>query len=232
MRAYLALVLLFVSASAWAEVPHRIESQYDILVKGIKMAEVREVFMREENQYHIEAVTKPVGLLALFKPETIVVTSEGDIGEFGLQPNKFTHRRAHDSQMNNSAEFDWAHHEITHRDAAGIRTVKLNDGTQDRLSMMYQFVVAPPRGKLEMKFEMSNGSQLESLHYQIKPEQTVTTSFGKMRSYSLTSLPLNIPKKSEMWIAVDHSFVPCKVTLTEDGGPAIVQALTKLTIVP
>ena len=232
MRTLLSLLLLCVSTWSWAEMPSRIEAKYDVLIKGVKLAEVHEVFVRTEDHYHIESVTKPVGLLALFKPETIVVTSEGEIGDHGLRPFKFTHQRAHDSHMNNAAEFDWAHHEITHRDQSGIHQMALPHGTQDRLSMMYQFVAAPPHGKLDMKFSMSNGSDLEAMHYQLNPEQTVTVPYGSMKSYYLYSLPRDIAKKSEVWLAVDHNYVPCKIALTEDGSTRIEQVLTALTIVP
>ncbi|MBA4381784.1 MAG: hypothetical protein C0406_04390 [Sideroxydans sp.] len=233
MRTLLTLALLSISTALFAaEIPHRIEANYDLQVKGVTLAKVREVFVRDGDQYHIESITKPVGLLALFKPETIVATSEGDIGERGLLPIKYTHKRAQDSHKNSAAEFDWSRHELIHRDNGGIRQLPLAEGTQDRLSMMYQFVAEPPRGRLEIKLDMSNGSMIEKMHYQVKPEQTVTTSFGTMRSYNLTSLPLNVPKKSNVWLAIDHNFVPCKIVFTEDGSNSLTQVLTDLKIVP
>ncbi|MDH2915580.1 MAG: DUF3108 domain-containing protein [Gallionella sp.] len=232
MRALPAISLFCFSIASWADIPHRIEARYDLQVKGIKLAEVREVFVREKDQYHIESITKPVGLLSLFKPETIVANSEGDIGKQGLLPLRYTHKRTQDTGMNSAAEFDWIHHELIHRDNSGIHQLELAVGTQDRLSMMYQFVVAPPRGRWELKFDMSNGSMIEKLHYQVKPEQTVTTSFGTMRSYNLTSLPLSVPKRSDIWLAVDHNYIPCKIVFTEDGSNSLVQVLTDLKIVP
>jgi hypothetical protein len=233
VHALLSLVLLTLSASlAAVEIPHRIEAHYDLQVRGVTLAKVHEVFLREGDQYHIESVTKPVGLLALFKPETIIATSEGDIGVHGLLPFKYIHKRTQDSYKNSAAEFDWTNHELIHRDNSGIRQLPLAEGTQDRLSMMYQFVVEPPRGRLEIKIDMTNGSMIEKMHYQVKPEQIVTTSFGTMRSYNLTSLPLNVAKKSNVWLAVDHSFVPCKVVFTEDGSNSLEQVLTDLKIVP
>jgi hypothetical protein len=233
MRALFSLALLTLSAAlSAAEIPHRIEAHYDLQVKGVTLAKVHEVFVRDGDQYHIESITKPVGLLALFKPETIVATSEGEIGDHGLLPIKYNHKRAQDTYKNSAAEFDWTRHELIHRDNSGIRQLDLADGTQDRLSMMYQFVVEPPRGRLEIKLDMSNGSMIEKMHYQVKPEQMVTTSFGTMRSYNLTSLPLNVAKRSNVWLAVDHNFVPCKVVFTEDGSNSLTQVLTDLQIVP
>jgi hypothetical protein len=232
MRALLTLLLYTLSSSLWAEVPSRIEASYDVLSKGIRFAVVKEVFVRNDDHYRIESVTKPVGLLALFQPETIVVTSEGEIGDEGLRPYKFTHQRVRDSAKNNSAEFDWTNNELTLRDQSGIRQLPLPPGTQDRLSIMYQFVVMPPHGRLEIKFNMTNGSKLEAYRYQLHPEQTVEVPFGSLKSYYLYTLPQKTSWKSEIWLAVEHSYMPCKMVLTEDSGDKVVQVLTALNIVP
>jgi hypothetical protein len=232
MRALLSLLLCLISSPLWAEVPSRIEASYDVLSKGIRFAVVRETFIRSDDHYHIESVTKPVGLLALFQPETIVVTSEGEIGDEGLRPSRFTHQRTRDSNKNNSAEFDWAHGELTLRDQAGIRELPLPPGTQDRLSIMYQFVAMPPHSRLEVTFNMTNGSKLDTYRYQLHPEQTVDVPFGSLKSYYLYTLPQKTAWKSEIWLAVDHDYMPCKMVLTEDSGNKVVQVLTDLNIVP
>ncbi len=232
MRALFALFLVCLSPSAFAEIPSRIEASYDLLSRGVKLAEIRETFVYSDYHYRIESVTKPVGLLALFQPETIVVTSEGEVIESGLRPLKFTHLRTRDTSKNNQAEFDWVTKELTLSDQAGIRQLALPLGTQDRLSMMYQFVVAPPLGRLEVKFNMTNGSKMEPYRYQLHPEQTVEVPYGSIKSYYLYTLPQHTSWKSEIWLAIEHGFVPCKIAVTEDGGDKLVQVLTALNIVP
>lgn len=232
MRILLALLLVCLAPALRAEVPSRIEASYDILSRGVKFAVVKETFVRNDDHYRIESVTKPVGLLALFQPETIVVTSEGEVSEEGLRPAKFSHQRTRDTSRNNAAEFDWADSELTLSDQAGIRQQPLPPGTQDRLSVMYQFVVAPPHGRLEIKFSMTNGSKLETYHYQLHPEQIADVPFGSLKSYYLYTLPQPSAWKSEIWLAVEHGYMPCKIVVTEDSGDKLVQVLTALNIVP
>lgn len=232
MRRLLALLLFCLSPALYAEIPGRIEASYDVLSKGIKFAEVRETFVYSDYRYRIESVTKPVGLLALFQPETIVVTSEGEVDAAGLHPSRFSHLRTRDASKNNSAEFDWVNSELTLRDQAGIRQLALPPGTQDRLSMMYQFVVAPPLSRLEVKFNMTNGSKLETYRYQLHPEQAVDVPYGTLRSFYLYTLPQQRAWKSEIWLAIEHGYIPCKIVLTEDSGDKVVQVLTALNIVP
>ncbi len=232
MRALSALLLFGFSTLACGEIPSRIEATYDVLSRGVRMGVVHEVFTYNDFHYHIVSVTKPVGLLALFQPETIVFTSEGEVTPEGLRPVKFTHHRVRDTSRNNRADFDWNSYVLTLNDPSGTRELLLPPGTQDRLSMMYQFVVMPPYGKLEFKFNMTNGSKLEAYRYQLHPEQTAEVPFGSIRSYHLYTLPQRSAWKSEIWLAVDHGFVPCKVVLTEDSGDKLVQVLTALNIVP
>lgn len=232
MRKLMALLLLGCSPALWAEMPSRIEASYDILSRGVKFASVKETFVRTDDHYRIESVTKPVAMLALFQPETIVVVSEGEIVDSGLLPRKFSHKRMRDSSKNNAAEFNWDSKELTVNDHSGIRQLPLAQGTQDRLSVMYQFVAAPPRPRQELAFSMTNGSKQESYRYQLQTGQTVDVPFGQLQSYYLSTPPQRTPWKSEIWLAVDHSFMPCKIVVTEDTGEKLVQVLSGLNIVP
>ncbi len=233
MRALLALLLICLSFGPRAEtMPLRIEASYDILKQGLKLAEVNEVFEHNDGHYRIVSVTKPVGLLALFQPETIVVTSEGAVTEQGLLPHHFTHRRTRSPEKNSSADFNWSQSELTLSNQAGIKLLTLPPLTQDRLSMMYQFVIRPPNNRLELRFDMTNGHKLEEYRYQLNPAQTVTVPFGKLRSYHLYTPPQKTQWKSELWLAVDHGYVPCKVVVTEDDGAQLVQVLRTLNTVP
>ncbi|GAB4127346.1 MAG: hypothetical protein Fur0040_10190 [Sideroxydans sp.] len=233
MLRFLPWLLLLLAVGARAELPSRIEARYDLIGKGVKLGEVREVFVRQQDRYRVESVTRPVGLLALFQPETIVVTSEGEIdADGGLRPLRFTHRRTRDSFRNSQADFDWSAGELTLNDQNGIRQVALTPGVQDRLSIMYQLVAQPPRAKLELKFSMTNGSKLESYHYQIYPDQTVSVPFGTVKAHYLYTLPQKTAWKSEIWLATEHAYFPCKLVLTDDSGEKLTQALTHLTLTP
>jgi len=233
MRGLFVLLLLCLAGPLRAEpLPQHIEATYDILKQGIKLAEVNEVFERKGDRYHIVSVTKPVGLLALFQPETIVVNSEGDVTEAGLVPQHFTHRRSRSPEKNTSADFDWEHNELTLSSQDGIQLLALRPLTQDRLSMMYQFAMRPPHGRLEFRFDMTNGRKVNEYRYQLDPAQTVQVPFGNLRSYYLYTPPQRTKWKSELWLAVDHGFVPCKVVVTEDDGSQLVQVLQKLNMAP
>lgn len=232
MRTLLAFALCCLSFAAQAELPTRIEASYDLVTRGIKLGEVNETFVRTGDQYRIQSVTKPVGLLALFQPETIVVTSEGNIGSDGLQPRKFTHLRTKSPEKNTQADFDWVNHTLTVSDRAGIRQLALPPHTQDRLSAMYQFVIAPPRARLQIDMQVTNGSKLQPYTYLVDPARSAKVPFGEVRSYYLHTPPQATAWKSEIWLAIDHEFFPAKMALTEDSGSQILQLLRKFDFNP
>jgi len=232
MRGLLALALFSLSCAALAAPPARIEATYDLLIQGLKLAEVREVFSRDGDKYRIQSVTKPVSLLALFQPETAVATSEGEITRNGLRPRKFTHLRTRSPEKNAQAHFDWNLGLLTMSDHTGIRQLPLPPGTQDRLSAMYQFVIMPPQARLEPALQVTNGSKLQPYHYLLDPARSTKVPFGEVRSYYLQTPRQTTAWKSEIWLAIDHDYFPAKMVLTEDDGKQFVQVLRTLDIQP
>lgn len=232
MRCIFAFVLVCFACAAQAASPGRIVAEYDLLTRGIKLGEVREVFTREGDRYRIVSTSKPVGLLAVFKPETILVTSEGEITPEGLRPQKFTHSREHAPEKNNRADFDWPRGILTVSDRAGVRQLPLPPLTQDRLSVMYQFIFSPPQPGTPLDLQVTNGSKLQPYRYLIDPAGMAKVPYGELHTWYLHTPPEPTPWKSEVWLATERNFFPAKVALTEDNGNLIVQVLRTLEILP
>lgn len=108
-----AWFLLFFSVSAFATTPVSVQISYDVYKGGLKVAQIDETFSRNQDRYTLSSVSKPSGLLALFKQETITVTSSGVIGKHGLQPQQYSYRRAQETGRNVSAELDWKTKKLT-----------------------------------------------------------------------------------------------------------------------
>ena len=86
---FLCCLLLLASMPSLAAPPSRVEAQYDLLQSGLKVAVMHETFIRNQDQYRIESVTRPYGLFALLKHETIRITSAGSVTAQGLRPQTF-----------------------------------------------------------------------------------------------------------------------------------------------
>jgi hypothetical protein len=231
MRLLITLLLCCFAPALFGAAPARIEASYDVITKGIKVATITEKFTRTGNRYHIENVTKPVGLLALFKPDTLYVVSDGDITEQGLRPQSFVYKRTQETVKNTEANFDWAQSTLMLNDRYGQRVEPLPAGTQDRLSVQYQFrYVSFLRDRKEVIMRITNGSKIDTRQYQVHTKQMLTVPLGTLETLYLSTPPEATAWKTEIWLSVENGNFPCKITVTEDSGDKVSQVLTALSI--
>jgi hypothetical protein len=230
-----AALLLFVFCllpSAFAAPPGSVQASYDIYKGGMKVGQIEEVYKRVKDSYTLSSTTTPVGLLAMFKPEKIFVDSSGLIGKQGLQPLRFNHRRERDESKENRAEFDWEAKQLTLIHQTQRTVVALLSGTQDRLSAMYQFMFLPLQSAVTLDFPMTNGHKLDSYHYAITLSQKLKTPAGEFNTLYLDSRAKVGENRTEIWLATQHSNLPCKMIITDADGGQLIQVLSKLDIKP
>jgi Protein of unknown function (DUF3108) len=231
MRSLLVLLLCGIAPAILAAPPARIEASYDVITKGVKIAVITEKFTRTENHYRIESVTKPVGLLALFKPDTLFVVSEGDVTAQGLHPQNFVYKRSQETLKNTAANFDWDQSTLMLSDRYGQHFEPLPVETQDRLSAQYQFRYIPfLRERKEVTMRITNGSKIDTRQYQVHPKQMLTVPLGTLETLYLSTPPQETAWKTEIWLSVENGNFPCQITVTEDNGDKLTQVLTALSI--
>ncbi|MBU0622912.1 MAG: DUF3108 domain-containing protein [Gammaproteobacteria bacterium] len=232
MRALAALLLCCFSVALHAAPPTRIEANYDVLTKGIKIAEVREVFIRSGDRYRIESITKPVGLLALFRPDTLQIVSDGSIVAAGLRPINFAYKRSHETKKNAAAYLDWENSSLLISSGSyGRHLETLPPDQQDRLSALYQFRYIPALDeRKEVTIPITDGNKTFLRRYLIRTKQMVEVPLGKLETLYLATPAQQTPWKTEIWLSVENGNFPCKIVLTEDDGGVLMQVLTGLSI--
>jgi hypothetical protein len=228
-----ALLLALASLPVFAAPPSTIQSSYDILGFGIRLATLTETFTRAKDTYQIESVTTAVGLLARIKPETIRVTSHGKITPLGLLPLAYSLVRKSETHKNASATFNWATATLTHTDYKGINDLPLGVGTQDRLSLLYHLSLVMKSEPGELKFSITDGNNLEAYRFNIAPgEREVTVPLDTYQTRYITSSPIAEEVRYEIWMSTKHDNFPCKIVVTDAKGGKLTQVLTQLTITP
>jgi Protein of unknown function (DUF3108) len=233
VRHVIAFLLFFCALSSRAAEPYsHIEASYDVMKDNIKAATITETFSRTKDHYHIESVSKAFGLVALFKPETIRVVSDGSINAKGLRPASFTNKRELDSERNASADFNWALDQITLTDRNGTRTLALPEGTQDRLSAMYQFMYAPVNKAAKLDFYMTNGSKVDIYNYIVTHNESVTVPLGTFKATYVTNQPKENESRTEIWLSTEHENFPYKMVITGPEGDKFTQLLTRFNATP
>ena len=227
--AFLSLALCL-PPSASAAPPGNVQASYDIYKSGIKIGQIEETYVRDNGRYTLSSTTTPVGLLAVFKPEKVFVDSSGLVGKQGLQPLRFHHRRERDASRESGAEFDWGAKQLTLIQQSQRTVSTLPDGTQDRLSAMYQFMFLPLQSGKALDFPMTNGSKLDSYHYAVTHGQKLKTPAGEFNTLYLDSQAKTGENRTEIWLATQRNNLPCKMIITEADGSQLIQVLSKLDI--
>lgn len=231
---YLATLLLCIASQPLlAEPASKIQAQFDIIGFGMTLGKINETFTRTNDNYHIESVTKAVGLLASFKPETVRVISDGKITAQGLLPLSYSMKRDIDTDKNAAAKFNWGKSVLTHTDYKGVNDMPLSKETQDRLSSIYQLAILAKTGKTEFKFGITDGNNLEDYSYTLAPEeQDIRVPLGVFNTRYIFNTPSGDQMKHEIWMATERDYYPCKIIVTDSKGGKLTQVLTELTIVP
>lgn len=231
---FLTIVITWLAlcVPAWASPHASIKASYEIFSNGLKIGKIDEVFTRNKDRYTLNSTTTPLGLLAVFKPQKVFISSNGLINTQGLRPLRFEYQREGDASKTVSAEFDWKKHQLTLINPVQHNTIVLPEYTQDRLSAMYQFMFLTLKNNATVSFPMTNGSKLDDYHYATGVVQKLDTPAGQFNSLYLDSQAKPGEHRTELWLATKHYNLPCKIVITDTKGEQLTQILSALKIVP
>jgi hypothetical protein len=225
-----AWLMLCIAVPAFAAQPDSVQASYDVYKDGMKVGRIDETYTRNKDRYTLSSTTTPLGLLAVFKPEKVFINSSGLIGKQGLQPLHFSHRRELDASKDSRAEFDWDARQLTLIHQAQHTVLALPDGTQDRLSAMYQFMFLPLQSAATLDFPMTNGNKLDNYHYAVTQNQKLKTPAGEFSTLYLDSQARPGETRTEIWLATQRNNLPCQMIITDANGEQLTQVLSKLQI--
>lgn len=189
------------------------------------------VFEQNPNsaQYHIKSLIQPKGLAALLVPE-LLQTSEGNIGDAGLQPKQYLYQFGDKKNKTYHAAFDWEEKQLTLQNAKGEQSHKLVAGTQDLLSFMYQFMFLQPLQTMEMR--ITNGKKVAVYTYGFEGEEVIETKIGSLNTIHLQRASGENDKRTELWLAIDYQYVPVKIRETEKDGKVYELIISSLKTSP
>ncbi len=229
-----AFVLAFTLAGSAAAapapaVPARVEAEYQIAAAGLVIGRVRETFTREGDAYRLESTTRTEGVFKLFRDDTIVLRSEGRIGPAGLVPLRFEQRQAGSKGHDTVATFDWAGKVLRSEHGGETKTVDLPAGTQDRLSVMYQFMFEP-LGRPRVEVYMSNGRKVDRYSYRLVDSPSVSTPAGEFRTAHYERLTQDEKEnRAQLWLAAERFHLPVRVVFEDAKGLRLEQSLVSLS---
>lgn len=231
MRALPALALAALAAfpaAGSAAPPQSVTASYDVFRSGFHIAVVQETFEKNGARYRIVSESTPAGLLARFVRTHVKALSSGAVTPAGLRPEQFEYGRLDDASKNVSATFDWQAGQLHMAFDGRNETIALPQDTQDRVSLMYQFMFLPAERFGKLAFHMTNGRKIEPYRYQLAGAGPIDTPLGTLNTLRLVKQREPGDNAVEVWLAPERNYIPVRLLIVENDGSKFEQIITRL----
>ena len=194
---------------------------------GVGKAEYR--WLRDGNRYELQSITESTGVIALFTGQKLRQTSTGDITESGLQPELFVIHRG--TKRSDSALFDWNEKSLKLVDSEKIQTLPLPAGTQDIMSVLFQFAFAPPAPG-DIAFSVVTGRKLETYRFTVVGEEILRMPGGRVRALHMSRPKTETDDGMDVWLDQNRFFLPVKIRSEQRRDSRPIELVAAEILVP
>lgn len=179
----------------------------------------------KKDYYELESVFTPSGVAALFVKE-LKESSMGFIDQNGIVPYLYQRQYGNSKEKEQIANFAWQDHVVEFGNTQKRQVYPLEQGTQDFLSFMYQFMFVPPLN--DMQITMANGKKLKTYIYTFVGEETLSTKLGELKTIHLLKQG-DDDEKTELWLATEYKHIPVQIRKTEKDGTIYEQTVINIS---
>lgn len=214
----LLLTATLFAATAQAAVPQQMSLVYDLYRNGHKLGQVTDTFTRSGSRYTLVSETRASGALKMLWPGNIRLESTGLVTPEGLRPTQFQHARSDAPHKLATARLDWTQRSIAWQYKGQSWTVDgLQNGTQDQLSQLYQFMFLPSL-PADFSLQVVSGRNLNDYRYARRDGGAIQTPLGTLstRQYQRVEQKPN-EKAITVWVAPARNNLPVQIRVHEDG---------------
>lgn len=177
--------------------------------------------------YAIQNVTETTGLVALFKPLKVVLTSEGTVGADGLVPREY--RAERNGQAAEAARLDRESMRVVLSDAGKVRReAAMAEGAQDLLSHVYQIGLMGAPASVEMM--IATGKNYSRYVFELVDAEKLATRFGELRALHYRTLAGEGEQTTEFWLARDYRNLPLRIRHIDRKGDIFDQTAVEIEI--
>ena len=226
----LLLAASLFAAAAQAAGPSQMNVVYDLYRNGIKLGQVTDTFTRSGTRYTLTSETRATGPLKLLWPGNIRLESAGVVTPQGLRPTQFQHARSDAPNKLATARLDWKQRSIAYQyKGESWRVNGLQNGAQDQLSQVYQFMFAPSL-PADYSVQVVSGRDLNQYRYARSEGGTIQTPLGALATQRYQRITQKPDEKAiSVWVAPARNYLPVQIRVSEDGV-TIEQRLVRASV--
>lgn len=227
MKRFLLIAALTLCVPAWgAQPPQRVQIDLEMHVRGMRAGQGHDVLEHDGKQYSVVSESKTVGLAAIIYGLNIKRESRGLITKTGLRPLHFQEENSRKPKR--EADFDWEAHQLKLTDGDKVSTVELPDNSFDQTSFAYAFAFRSPEDDLP-PVHLTDGRKLSDYRYKRVGKEKIKTAMGELDTVHFEKIREADDKRGfEVWLAVEHHYLPVQIRLIEKDGTVIESTVTAI----
>ena len=217
LKSLLLTASLF-AAAAQAAGPAQMNVVYDLYRNGQKLGQVSDTFTRSGSRYTLVSEARATGPLKMLWPGTMRLESTGMVTPQGLRPTLFQHARSDAPHKLATARLDWTQHSIAYQYKGEAWQVNgLQNGAQDQLSQLYQFMFAPSLPD-DYSLQVVSGRDLNDYRYARSDGGVIQTPLGALATQHYQRITQKPDQKAvDVWVAPGRNNLPVQIRVSEDG---------------
>jgi hypothetical protein len=215
-------LLISAAAAVDAAPPERVELSYEVAHNGSSVAQVAHRLHHDGRVYELTETWSGKGLYALLGSARR--TSRGTIAPDGLQPVEYRDERT--GRRTARARFDWQARTATLQYKGDPRVLALPSDASDRLAFLFDFAFSPPPNG-EISFHLLDGRGKSRHVYAVDRTERLTTPAGQFEALKLVRRTDD--ERTEIWLAVERSYLPLRVRVIEKDGGRFDQVVTRIS---
>lgn len=211
-----------------SSLPDAVEIRYKLLYgeSNLEVGKARARWRRSADRYELRYHAEAVGIYRMIKSANFRQTSEGVITENGLQPTHFSMVRG--DRAPDDVYFDWEGKQLKLGRDEGAKTIALKEGTQDLLSVQYQFAMQPPSGDA-LHLALTDGRKVDDYDFDVVGHETLDTPMGAVPTLHLHRGRAD-GDQLDLWLAADYYWLPARVRKKDKNGQVFEQIVTEFLV--
>jgi len=195
--------------------------EFDLLygAQPLRLGTVTHVLRIEDGHYAIEQVGEGRGLIGGLYERVIggrlIQRSSGTVGPGGFVPDEFFAQRGRPDRRE-SAAFHWSDQSVVLLSKGGERTLHLEPGTQDLVSMLHQLFFMQPLPR-SGKLVVATGRKVGDYAFEVVGDESVDTPAGTLRALHVRRIDAD-GDVVELWLDAGGDMLPVRIyTSYRDG---------------
>lgn len=198
--------------------------------KGFEVGQATHQWSHDTRRYDMRVELKTTGVAALMRSFHYTQRSEGEVGDRGLRPLRFTVEQR--GRASDVVDFDWAVGQATiRRGSREPRTARILPGDQDVLSLWHQVGIVGAGGLPATLTVLTNKSAKPALLEVVGPEG-LRLPIGRLDTLRLRAQAEDGSLTIDIWLASRYGMLPVRIRIADDEGEVLDQQAIQLRLTP